>query len=210
MAEELGKIEKLPVENFKEGRKLFFLPLVFGNTELPEEYLEKFNKYWEQAEKQITELTGKLGEINHIYHELISESGEAGIKSINELNKNSYKIVQICLGKKAQMEALEDANNLSEFMDWNRCLIIGLQNPGVVSKVYEAYVEAGKKRNKIIASKLDETLKKNEIGLLLMRENHQVQFPSDIQIFYIAPPALDEIKRWIREHEQKSDEDKDS
>ena len=209
MAEELGKIEKLPVENYKDGRKLFFVPLVFGNAELPEDYLEKFNKYWEQVEKQISELTGKLGEVNHIYHELISESGEAGSKSIKELNEKSYKIVQICLDKKARMEVMEDADNLSEFMDWNRCLIIGLQNPAVVSKVYEAYLEAGKKRNEIIARKLDETLKKNEIGLLLMRENHQVQFPSDIQIFYIAPPALDEIKRWIREHEQKSSEHKD-
>jgi hypothetical protein len=210
MAEELGKIEKLPVENYKDGRKLFFVPLVFGNVELPEDYLAKFNKYWEQAEKQIADLTVKLGEINHIYHELISESGEAGSKSVKELNEKSYKIVQNYLGKKARMEALEDGNNLSEFMDWNRCLIIGLQNPAVVSKVYEAYLEAGKKRNEIIARKLDETLKKNEIGLLLMRENHQVQFPSDIQIFYIAPPALDEIKRWIREHEQKSGEDKES
>ena len=38
-----------------------------------------------------------------------------------------------------------------------------------------------------------------------MRENHQVQIPADIQVFYVAPPALDEIKRWLREHENKSD-----
>jgi guanylate kinase len=34
-----------------------------------------------------------------------------------------------------------------------------------------------------------------------MRENHQLQFPTDIQIIYVAPPALDEIKRWLREQE---------
>ena len=55
-----------------------------------------------------------------------------------------------------------------------------------------------------MARKIDETLKENEIGIVLMRENHQVQFPSDIQVFYISPPALDEIKRWIREQEQKA------
>jgi hypothetical protein len=32
-----------------------------------------------------------------------------------------------------------------------------------------------------------------------MREGHQVQFPSDIQVFYVAPPSLDEIKRWLKE-----------
>ena len=31
-----------------------------------------------------------------------------------------------------------------------------------------------------------------------MREGHQLQFPSDIEVFYVAPPALDEIKRWSR------------
>jgi hypothetical protein len=36
-----------------------------------------------------------------------------------------------------------------------------------------------------------------------MREGHQVQFPEDIQVFYIAPPALDEIRRWLRDQEAK-------
>jgi hypothetical protein len=39
---------------------------------------------------------------------------------------------------------------------------------------------------------------------LVMREGLQIQFPSDIQVFYIAPPALDEIKRWLREKESRS------
>ena len=96
-------------------------------------------------------------------------------------------------------------------MDWNRCLFIGLQNQKVFNTVYESYQETGVKRNEYIARKIDETLQTDEIGILLMRENHQIQFPSDIQIFYIAPPALDEIKRWLRDHEAGSTGDlKDS
>lgn len=207
MAEELGKIEKPPVESFKKGRKLFFVPLVYGGKDLPEEYLEKLNKYWEQAEKQISELAMKLGEVNRIYHELVASSGEDGMKAVEDLNQKSVKIVRDCLGKQAQVEAVEDGDILAEFSDWSRCLIIGLQNPKVISKVYEAYLEAGKKRTEHIAKKIDETLKENEIGLLLMRENHQVQFPADIQVFYIAPPALDEIKRWLRENENKPEKE---
>lgn len=209
MAEELGKMEKPPVEDFKKGRKLYFIPLIYGGEDLPEDYLEKFNKYWEQVEKQILEMTSKLGEVNRIYHELVEVSGDEGSKTVKELSDRSHKIVQACLGKKAQMEAVEDGDILTEFMDWSRCLIIGLQNPKVVSKVYESYVEVGKRRNEHIARQIDETLKENEIGILLMRENHQVQFPSDIQVFYIAPPALDEIKRWLREHEGKPDQEAD-
>lgn len=207
MAEELGKIEKPPVASFKKGRKLYFVPLVYGSKDLPDDYLQKFNKYWEQAEKQVAELATKLGEVNRVYHELVASSGEDGLKAVAELSEKSRKIVGSCLEKQAQLEPVEDNDILSEFMDWSRCLIIGLQNPGVVSKVYDAYLDAGKKRNEYIARKIDETLKENEIGLLLMRENHQVQFPADIQVFYIAPPALDEIKRWLREQESKPDKE---
>jgi hypothetical protein len=206
MAEELGKIEKPSVEELKEGRKLYFIPLIYQSEESLEEYLEKFNKYWEQVEKQIAELESKLGKVNRIYHELIPAAGEAGCQAIKELSDKSHKIIQACLNKGAQLEAIEEGDLLTEFMDWSRCLIVGLQNQKVLSKVYESYLEVGKKRNEYIAAKIEETLKKDEIGILLMRENHQVQFPSDIQIFYVAPPALDEIKRWLRDREMKSEE----
>jgi hypothetical protein len=204
MAEELGKIEKPPVTSFKKGRKLYFVPLVYGGKDLPEDYREKFDKYWEQVEKQVAELATKLGEVNRVYHELVAASGEKGLKEIAELSEKSRKIVGTCLEKQAQLEPVEDNDILTEFMDWSRCLIIGLQNPRVVSRVYDAYLEAGKKRNEHIARKIDETLKDDEIGLLLMRENHQVQFPADIQVFYVAPPALDEIKRWLTSRVRKA------
>ena len=61
MAEELGKIEKPAAEEYKEGRKLFFIPLIYRGVESPDDYLIKFNKYWEQVIKQIAELETKLG-----------------------------------------------------------------------------------------------------------------------------------------------------
>jgi hypothetical protein len=209
MAEELGKIEKPPVENFKKGRKILFVPAVYHGENLAEEDILKYNRYWEQVAKQIAELTLKLGEVKKIYHEMIAASGEDGAKAIKEFNTPCYNIIKACLEKKAQLEALEDADILMEYMDWSRCLMIGLQNAKVISKVYESYTETGKKRNEYIARKIDETLKEDEIGVVLMRENHQVQFPADIQVFYISPPALDEIKRWLRERETKSGGEKE-
>ena len=195
MAEELGKIEKPPVEDFKKGRKLYFVPLLYRGENPPEEYLEKLNKFWEQVEKQITELESKLGKVNRIYHELIPVGGEDGLKIIEELNEKSHKIIRTCLDKGAQLEAVEESDLLTEFMDWTRCLLAGLQNQKVLSMVYEFYAKVSKKRSEHISAKIDETLKADEVGILLIRENHQVQFPPDIQVFYVAPPALDEIKR---------------
>jgi guanylate kinase len=106
---------------------------------------------------------------------------------------------------RAKLEAAEGIDELTEFMDWSRCLMVGLQNQKVIGKIYESYIEAGKKRNECITAKIDKTLQKDETGILIMRESHQVQFPTDIQIIYVAPPALDEIKRWLREREEKGE-----
>lgn len=199
MAEELGRIEKPEVKDFKEGRKLYFVPLVYCGKDTPIEYVEKYHKYWEQVEKQISELEAKLGKIARIYHEMVASGGEEGGKIIEELNKESHQIVKARLDKGAQLEALEENDLITELMDWSRCLAIGLQNQKVVNLVYELYLEASKKRNEQVAQKIKDNLQANEIGVLFMMEGHQVTFPSDIQVFYVAPPALDELKRWLRD-----------
>lgn len=207
MSKKLGKIEKPPAEEFKKGRKLYFIPLIYCGKEAQAEYRGKFNKYWNQVETQMTDLELKLGRINKIYHELIPVGGDNGIKVIEELNEKSCQIIKNRIDKGAQLEATEESELLTEFMDWSKCLAAGLQNQRVFVKVYESYTEASKKRNEHITTKIAETLKADEAGILFMREGHQVQFPSDIQIFYVAPPALDEIKRWLRDRQAKSPED---
>ena len=210
MSQELGKIEKPSVDEFKKGRKLYFIPLIYSGKEVPSEYLEKLDKYWKQVENQVCDLELKLGPVNKVYHELIPASGEDGANAIKDLNNGSYQIAKNRLDKGAQLEATEDGELLTEFMDWSRCLVIGLQNHKVLTKVYEFFSEAGSRRNEYIAQHIDETLKRDETGILLMREGHQVQFPSDIEIFYVAPPALDEIKRWLRNRESTLIEDSDA
>ena len=205
-SQELGKIEKLPVEDFGEGRKLYFAPLVFCGKEAPIEYVVKYDAYWQQVEEQVGSLELKLGEVKKIFHELVPVGGDEGVKIIKELNDKSCEVVKKRLDNDAQLEVIEDNDLLTEIMDWSRCLVTGLQNPKVVEKVYQSYTEVSNRRNEYIARKIGETLKPEEIGLLFMREGHQVQFPSDIQVFYVAPPALDDIKRWLRDREQKAKE----
>lgn len=208
MPEELGKIERPLAEQFKTGRKLYFVPLVYPGNKAQAEYQEKCNKYWQQIEKQIEELELKLGKVSKIYHEFISVGGEDGVKAVEELNDQSCQIIKRRLEKGGQLEPTEDGELLTELTDWTRCLAVGLQNQKVFTTIYEFYAESSKKRDEHIAQQIDDTLKANEIGILLMREGHQVQFPPDIQVFYIAPPALDEIKRWLRDREPKEKENK--
>ncbi|UCC59748.1 MAG: hypothetical protein JSV02_08370 [Dehalococcoidia bacterium] len=205
MAEELGKIEKPDAEKFSKGRKLFFVPLIFSPPEPEGDFDEKIRKYWNEVEAHVTNLESRLGSIKRIYHELVPVGGEQGGQVIEELNSASYKIVSSMIERGAEVQPIEDAELLTEFMDWSRCLAVGLQNPAVLTKVYESYTEVRSKRNADIAKKLDESLKDHDIGILLMREGHQVRFPSDIEVFYVAPPALDEIKRWFRTRDEEQE-----
>jgi hypothetical protein len=206
MSEELGKIEKPSVEEFKGGRKLFFVPLILSGKELPLEFVVKTDNYWDEAESHISNLEAKLGPVNRVYHELVPESGEEGIKLLQELKVGSFNVVNSRFERGAKLEATEDNDILTELMDWSRCLSLGLQNQKVFSKIYEFYTEANSKRNESIAKKLNDTLKENENGLLIMAEGHHIQFPADMKVFYVSPPALDDIKRWLRDYEAKSKE----
>ncbi|MBE0415108.1 MAG: hypothetical protein IBX36_01000 [Dehalococcoidia bacterium] len=201
MSEQLGEMGKPSAEEFRAGRKLFFVPLIFTPREPQADFLELVKRYWDQVQAQIANLEVKLAEVNKVYHELIPDGGEAGAKAIEELNTGSYQIIKTRLDKGAVLLPIEDSELLIEFMDWSKCLAVGLQSQKVFAKLYESYEEARKRRNDHIAKQIDETLKSGETGILLMREGHQVQFPSDIQVFYIAPPGLDEIKRWLRGRE---------
>ena len=207
MSEQFGKIEKPSSDEFKKGRKLYFVPLIYYGKEAPSDYAEKYNEYWQQVKNQISGLESKLGKVDRIYHELIPMGGEEGSKAIKELNEQSYLVVKSSIIKGAQLEVIEESEMLTEFMDWNKCLATGLQNQKVFVQIYRSFADASKKRNEYCATQIDETLKPDEIGILLMRAGHQIQFPSDIQIFYVSPPALDELDRWFRDRETKASEE---
>jgi hypothetical protein len=201
MPEELGRIDKPEAEEFRGERKLLFVPLLFGSDESPAAYIEKLERYWEQVSEQLRDLEAKLGSVSHVYHEMTAVGGEEGCTTVKDLNQQSHEIVSGLMERGAQLEPLESADLLTELMDWSRCLAVGLQNEKVFKQAYEAYVTVNHKRNEQLAEKISETLKSDEVGVLLMREGHQVQFPADIQVFYVAPPTLDEIKRWLRDQE---------
>jgi len=204
MSVKLGKVEKPSVEEFSQGRKLYFVPLLYSGAEPPAEYVEKLEKYWQQVEEQVSNLESKLGQVKIIYHELIPVGGDEGCAVIEQLNGQGYRIVKSKVDGGAKLEATEDEELVAEFIDWSRCLSIRLQSQKAFATVYESYTEAGKKRNEFIVERINSTLGADGVGLLFMREGHQLQFPSDIQVFYVSPPALDDIKRWLREFGSRS------
>jgi hypothetical protein len=199
MPEQLAKIERLEVEHFKKGKKLYLVPLVYSGEEAPDEYKEKSGRYWQQVAEQLTNLASKIGRVNRVYHESIFQFGEDGMKAMERLNPSSYQIAKTQCDSGAILEAIEEKELLEEVMDWQRCLMLGFIGDKVARKISQFYVEAAKKRNEFMTKQISETLKDDEAGLLFIREEHSVQFPTDIEVFSVFPPALDEIHRWFRD-----------
>jgi hypothetical protein len=201
MSEELGKIVKPAAGEFRGQRKLCFVPLIGVWLNAEGGFADLYQKYWDEVAQHLTGLEKRLGGASRLYHEFLLAGGDEGLKMVKELNAHSGGAVEQRVKLGATLELIEDEAGLTEFMDWSRCLSIGLQSKAVFDTIYAAYTETNQRRNQNIAAQIDATLKADEMGILFMREGHQVQFPEDIQVFYVAPPALDEIKRHLREQE---------
>ncbi|MFU8796488.1 MAG: hypothetical protein ACNA7X_04260 [Dehalococcoidia bacterium] len=209
MSQQLGKIERLEAEHFRRGKKLYLVPLVYSGDEAPDEYREKHSRYWQQAAEQLSNLASQIGDVKRVYHELIYQSGKDGIEAVERINPGSHQIARTQCGGGAAFEPLEEKELLEEVMDWQRCLMIGFVSHKVERKVFDLYLEASRKRDQSIANKIQETLGEDEAGLLFIREGHSVQFPSDVEVFSVVPPALDEIHRWYRDRSTPGPEKKE-
>jgi hypothetical protein len=200
MSQELGKIERPTAESFVGTRKLFLVPLVFSPNPPPADFVGILERYWAGARNQVRRLGDRTGPIRHVYHEAVTQAGEPGRELIQRMSPRSYALLADYLkDDDAALEALEDAETFYESIDWQRCLVSGPMSQKVLDLALTGYREATKRRFEHMAQLIDQTLQPGESGLLLLPEEHRLQFPKDIQVFYVAPPALDEIHRWLRD-----------
>ncbi len=205
MSAELGKLEKPEADQFQSKRKLFLVPLLYTWPDAPVEYAVKFGLYWEQAREQIANLESKLGKVKRVYHESVTAPSDEGFQILEKLNAASYQLVKEKCDAGAALELIEDRDTVEESMDWERHLIIGFLSEKVARTVAQFFADASRRRNEYMTKRIAETLKDGEVGLLIIREGHGIQFPKDIEVFMVSPPALDEVHRWLRERQAQAE-----
>jgi hypothetical protein len=208
MSQELGKIEKPEAGNYKSKRKIYMVPLIYIGDKKDKEFVSLFNMYWKQAAEHIENLESSIGKVKHIYHESISEAGENGLKIMEKMNVKTYEITRDKCKDEAVLEAMEDKKIFEENIDWQRCLLMGLLSETVANKISDNFLECSKRRYDHIGKKIDETLGEDEAAVLFINERNMVQFPNDIEVFRVSPPALNDIYRWVRERSEVSESDK--
>lgn len=199
MTTPITRIPKPEAEQFKEGRKLFLVPSVPLPPQPPEDGQELLERYWSEVRDQVEGLERSLGKVKHVFHEALHVGGDEGIAMLQQINPQGASFIQAMCHSDAILEPTEDVDALEQSADWQRCLSIGLMSSAVRSTALEGFREATNRRYEHIAARVDDAIGAGEAGVLFIREDHGVQFPSDVQIFYVAPPALDRLKRWIED-----------
>ena len=201
-AQELGRVERPPADRFQGKRRLLLVPLMFAPPAEPDAEITDgqliHDRYWEQVRTQIDALASGLGGLHRIYHESLVEGGESGLAYLQMAYRHAHAMIQVRCQAGAALEATEDLDLITETLDLQRCLMIPFTNDLVAVRIQDWLSESTRSRYEHIGSQIDQTLQPDETGLLLINERHQVQFPADIEVFYVAPPALDEYRRWLQ------------
>ena len=201
MVEELGRITRPATANYQGKRKLLLAPLIHlavPADSMPPEGAEILARYWDQVDVQVRAVQNALGSVTHVYHENLPEGGDAGLGYLEVSGQGSHSLTAGLVEAGAVLETTESMAILAETLDLQRCLMQPLMSPDVASRLQEWFGEANHRRYEFVADAIDTTLGEDETGLLLINERHQVQFPGDIEVIYIAPPALDEFRRWLQ------------
>jgi len=197
MAQEFGRVERPSPGSFQGKRKLFLVPRLYEPPADAEEGITILQRYWDQIRSQVASLESGLGPIKHIYHEGLTEGGEQAAAYLEVMDQRCHTFLEAKSQAGATLEATENEEVLGETIDLQRCLMLPLTSNNVATKLREWFADGIRRRYEHISSRINETLGENEVGLLMINERHKVQFPADIEVFFVAPPALDEFRRWL-------------
>ena len=197
MTNPITQMPKPKAGQYKENRKLFLVPMFMFSSDVPEEGQQILERYWSEVRDHINNLERSLGKVSHVYHETLFVEGEEGMRMLEQMNPLGYSFIQAICHSDGRLESTEDRALVEESSDWQRCISVGLVSQKVTTTALEGLQNATRLRYEHIGSRIDQTLKEGEAAVLFIGEDHRVQFPSDVQVFYVAPPALDQLKRWI-------------
>ena len=199
MTTPLSQMPKPEAEQYRQTRKLFMVPAIVFPPEAPEEAQRLQESYWNEVRDHIGNLERSLGHVARIYHETVFADGDEGMTLVQTLNPKGSPFIQAMCQSSAKLEATEDRELVEESSDWQRCLSFGLMSSKVRTLAIDSLRDVTAKRYEHVAARIGETLQEGEVGALFASEDHRIQFPADVQVFYVAPPSLDALKRWMND-----------
>lgn len=215
---ELGKIEKPVASSFTAKRKLYVVPI------LPfEELAFQFNleiaeieRFWEEVREKIDYFASIYGNISILYIEGINHDENIGIEFFEKFGKesNHYKLIKSLIDRGAVIKGVEKHGLIMRskllFEEYSKSFLPEIKEfhedfygkdidfegwtNYLAKKIQETQNEISN-----LASKLVGELPTGTNGVLIITDGRPIEFPQDVDVFQIRPPAFDEIARNIRE-----------
>jgi len=195
----LGRIEKISISKSEgKSKKLLEVPLLFYKHSLkltlPDEYDIKIDQFYDNLSEWIQQIKEKVGDIQKIYVESITETGQAAsiqLKKISENNKRLLQIIEMVLENGAQFEMIEEKDLLFEYLEW----VNAANSPKALDITLEYLLQTKKDRANFIVKRVKDTLLDQEIGLLFITFDLEpvITYPAEIEVIKFRPPVVDDI-----------------
>jgi hypothetical protein len=198
---EIGKIVKPDAASYKDKKKIYFVRNLYLPQNSTDKYKEIFYRYWSEVEEHLDKLE-VAGKVSKIFCESVYMTGEESMKVLSAMNVRLEQIVKKKIDAGGEFLPLEDRDIFGAYVDWNNCLML-VRVPEVYEKIYKLFKETVRERFKHISSVLTENIAVGEAGLLIMRDEDRefLELPADFELFYITPPAYDDLLQFIRDSE---------
>jgi hypothetical protein len=194
----LGNVGKLPVGQFDGSRKLLLVPLITaGNDDA--ELLLLLKQYWGDIVEQIHRLEASIGSVGHVFHEGCVQKGEGALTYLEQANSPAAPLIRELWLRQSIIHDLEEEQLFLENLDLQRILMVGMITTIVGQKIFDWYTDARERRFSSMSKRIDESIGENETGLLVIGQDHQIQFAQDMQIVYVSPPSLNTVQQKIRD-----------
>jgi len=217
---ELGKIEKPEVRAYTHKRKLYVVPT------LPFEELglqfnldtAKIERFWGEVREKIEYFISTYGDISTLYLEGINENENAGMDVIEKFGKDSnhYKLIKSLVDRGAKLRGIEKEEYLRRskllFDEYSRSflpeikeLYEGFFGKDIDFNGWREYLsqkiqETQDNMSRLASRIIGETLGDTGNGVLFITDGRQIEFPENVDVFQVRPPAFDEIVRKMREN----------
>lgn len=215
---ELGKIDKPDAEKFTEKRKLYVVPILPFEEMTSQFNLEtaKIERFWGEVREKIEHFLSVYGNINTLYIEGVSEDKEHDIKLFEKYGteSNHYKLLKKLVENDAKIrgidkEALHGKLRLV-YEEYSKSFLPEIKEihegfygkeidfdgwrKSLTDRIQEIQGEMTKFTSDILKD-----MPENTTGILIITEGRVVEYPDNIDVFQIRPPAFDEIVRNIRD-----------
>jgi hypothetical protein len=142
------------------------------------------------VEEKLHVFTGK---IQRVYRDEVCQGGKEALAYLRSLDRENYNIVKKLIERGASFEATEDAALLAESRSWLEMV----EREPFDTIALELYQETLKERDRYISSRIDETLKGDELGVLFIEPNREVKLSESVKVIMVCRfDPSDYLRSW--------------